>query len=63
MWLVGCAYHFCWLHESLRIAAPARGLLEVAGAHASDGRGPDESSVDDAGAEALPRATPGLGST
>jgi transposase-like protein len=23
MWLVGCAYNFCWLHESLRIAAPA----------------------------------------
>jgi hypothetical protein len=23
MWLVGCAYHFCWLHESLRMAAPA----------------------------------------
>jgi transposase-like protein len=22
MWLVGCAYNFCWLHESLRIAAP-----------------------------------------
>jgi transposase-like protein len=23
MWLVGCAYHFCWLHESLRLQAPA----------------------------------------
>ena len=23
MWLVGCAYNFCWLHESLRLAAPA----------------------------------------
>jgi transposase-like protein len=23
MWLVGCAYNFCWLHDSLRIAAPA----------------------------------------
>jgi transposase-like protein len=23
MWLVGCAYNFCWLHESLRVAAPA----------------------------------------
>jgi hypothetical protein len=22
MWLVGCAYNFCWLHESLRVAAP-----------------------------------------
>jgi transposase-like protein len=22
MWLVGCAYNFCWRHESLRIAAP-----------------------------------------
>jgi transposase-like protein len=22
MWLVGCAYNFCWLHESLRLAAP-----------------------------------------
>ena len=24
MWLVGCAYNFCWLHQSLRVAAPAR---------------------------------------
>jgi hypothetical protein len=24
MWRVGCAYHFCWLHDSLRLAA-ARG--------------------------------------
>lgn len=23
MWLVGCAYNFCWLHASLRIRAPA----------------------------------------
>ena len=23
MWLVGCAYNFCWLHESLRVRAPA----------------------------------------
>jgi hypothetical protein len=23
MWLVGCAYNFCWLHESLRRRAPA----------------------------------------
>jgi transposase-like protein len=23
MWLVGCTYHFCWLHESLRQRAPA----------------------------------------
>jgi transposase-like protein len=23
MWLVGCAYNFCWLHDSLRVAAPA----------------------------------------
>jgi transposase-like protein len=22
MWLVGCAYNFCWLHESLRVRAP-----------------------------------------
>jgi transposase-like protein len=22
MWLVGCAYNFCWLHASLRLAAP-----------------------------------------
>ena len=22
MWLVGCAYNFCWLHQSLRLAAP-----------------------------------------
>ena len=22
-WLVGCAYNFCWLHESLRLRAPA----------------------------------------
>jgi transposase-like protein len=25
MWLVGCAYNFCWLHESLRQRAPAGG--------------------------------------
>jgi transposase-like protein len=24
MWLVGCAYNFCWLHVRLRVAAPAR---------------------------------------
>jgi len=23
MWLVGCADNFCWLHDSLRVAAPA----------------------------------------
>jgi transposase-like protein len=23
MWLVGCAYNFCWLHDSLRLRAPA----------------------------------------
>ncbi len=23
MWLVGCAYNFCWCHDSLRVAAPA----------------------------------------
>jgi transposase-like protein len=23
MWLVGCAYNFCWLHASLRLEAPA----------------------------------------
>ena len=23
MWLVGCAYNFCWDHDSLRLAAPA----------------------------------------
>jgi len=23
MWPVGCAYNFCWLHQSLRLAAPA----------------------------------------
>jgi transposase-like protein len=23
MYLVGCAYNFCWLHQSLRLAAPA----------------------------------------
>jgi transposase-like protein len=23
MWLVGCAYNVCWLHDSLRVAAPA----------------------------------------
>jgi transposase-like protein len=23
MWLVGCAYNFCWLHDSLRVRAPA----------------------------------------
>jgi transposase-like protein len=23
MWLVGCAYNFCWLHASLRLQAPA----------------------------------------
>ena len=22
MWLVGCTYNFCWLHESLRQRAP-----------------------------------------
>jgi transposase-like protein len=22
IWLVGCAYNFCWLHQSLRLAAP-----------------------------------------
>lgn len=23
MWLAGCAYNFCWLHDSLRLRAPA----------------------------------------
>ena len=22
MWLVGCGYNFCWLHQRLRVAAP-----------------------------------------
>jgi transposase-like protein len=26
MWLVGCAYNFCWLHQSLRVATPAGSL-------------------------------------
>lgn len=25
MYLVGCAYNFCWFHDSLRVAAPAGG--------------------------------------
>ena len=25
MWLVGCAYNFCWAHDSLRLPAPAGG--------------------------------------
>jgi hypothetical protein len=60
MWLVGCAYNFCWLHDSLR-GRSCRSLLAVAGAHARDGRRSDASSVDHARAAALSSATPGLG--
>src|SRR3954449_3644273 len=28
MYLVGCAYNFCWEHDSLRVAAPAGGRLK-----------------------------------
>ncbi len=28
MYLVGCAYNFCWEHDSLRVAAPAGGGLK-----------------------------------
>src|SRR3954465_8929610 len=28
MYLVGCAYNFCWEHDSLRVAAPAGSRLE-----------------------------------
>src|SRR4051794_28576417 len=28
MYLVGCAYNFCWAHDSLRIAAPPGGRLK-----------------------------------
>jgi hypothetical protein len=56
MYLVGCADNFCWLHQSLRLAAPA-------GAHASDRGGLDGSSLDHARAPVRPSATPSLGGT
>jgi hypothetical protein len=31
MWLVGCAYNFCWEHESLRVAARAESGQQWAG--------------------------------
>jgi transposase-like protein len=31
MWLVGCAYNFCWEHDSLRVAAPASSGRQWAG--------------------------------
>ena len=37
MYLVGCAYNFCWEHDSLRVAAPAGDRLEVARADPGDG--------------------------
>jgi hypothetical protein len=61
MWLVGCTYNFCWLHESFARGGHERSPLEVAGAHTSDGCRADESSVDDAGTVALPSTTPSLG--
>ena len=49
MYLVGCAYNFCWAHDSLRVAAGAGAASEVAGADAGDGGRVDGSSLDDAG--------------
>jgi hypothetical protein len=28
MWLASCAYNFCWLHQSLRLAVPLCALPE-----------------------------------
>ena len=30
-WLVGCAYNFCWEHDSLRVSAPAGSVRRWAG--------------------------------
>ena len=48
MYLVGCAYNFCWEHDSLRVAAPAGRAAQVAGADSGDGGRADGPSVDDA---------------
>src|SRR5262245_37417039 len=45
MWLVGCAYNFCWEHDGLRVAAPAgsgrrgAGRTPAMGAGLTDHRG------------------------
>ena len=44
MWLVGCAYNFCWTHESLRLRAI--GGAQVAGADAGHGRWAGRPCVD-----------------
>ena len=48
MYLVGCAYNFCWEHDSLRVAAAPGERLEVAGADPGDGGRADGPSLDDA---------------
>jgi len=52
-YLVGCAYNFCWYHESLPLAAP-EGAPKVAGAGSRHGGRVDRPPVDDAGTVALP---------
>ena len=46
--LVGCAYNFCWEHDSLRVAAAGGVSPEVERADPGDGGGPDGPPVDDA---------------
>ena len=60
MWLVGCAYNFCWEHDSLR--REMRRAEDGSGrADAGDGGGADGSSVDDAGVVEPSCAAPTLG--
>ena len=47
MYLVGCAYNFCWEHDSLRVAA-GRGVGSSGRPDPGDGGGPDGPSLDDA---------------
>ncbi len=61
MWLVGCAYNFCWAHESLRLRAiggrkwQERTPAMAAGAHAGDGGRADRPRLDAGRGAALPR--------
>ncbi len=61
MSLVGCAYNFCWDHDSLRVAAPPGERLQGRGSDSGDGGRPDGPSMDHVRTVELPDPVAPLG--
>jgi hypothetical protein len=61
MYLVGCAYNFCWDHDSLRVAAPPGERLKWRAQTPAMAAGLTDHTVDDARAVELPDSLAALG--